>query len=205
MLSGDGNWASLIAGIADTLSARGVAVVGLRSAEYLGRRRTPDEVAHDMTRVLRTYLARWDRSEILIVGYSRGADLAPFVMNRVPDDVHMRVRLVVLLSPSIYANLEFHWRDLVQDSRRPTDIPLLPEVQRMHGMPVLCIHGEEEVDSFCKLVPATVTVGSRLGGHRTDDHAGLARWIFDALAAAPALPGRRQDHAASRSSGVRQL
>jgi type IV secretory pathway VirJ component len=187
VLSGDGNWAPMISGLARTLADQGISVVGVRSATYLCRGRGPDEVAADLERVLRTYLARWGRQRIVVVGYSRGADMAPFLASRLPPDLRARLRLVALLSPAEKAALEFHWIDLLRSVSRPHDIPLLPEVRRLAGTPVLCVYGRTEEGALCPVAPrGLMKVVARPGGHATTNHALLASLILSALREAPA-------------------
>jgi type IV secretory pathway VirJ component len=73
---------------------------------------------------------------------------------------------------------EFHVSSWISDSNsgRPTS----PEVNRMTGMPVLCIYGEDEKDSLCpKLDPKKFTIIELKGGHHFNgDYAGLARQIL---------------------------
>jgi type IV secretory pathway VirJ component len=184
VLSGDGNWADLIAGFSRTLADSGIPVVGLDARSYLRDGRTPDQTASDMATVLRAYLAKWGRDEVLIAGYSRGADLAPFVMSRLPDDLRKRVRLVALLSPATTANFHFHLIDLVRSVHRPDDVPVTPEIARMGPVPTLCVYGREERESLCTAVQAgRMHVVARDGGHRTTNHVLLARLVLTEVAA----------------------
>jgi type IV secretory pathway VirJ component len=60
----------------------------------------------------------------------------------------------------------------------------MPEVNRITGMPVLCIYGADEDDSLCpKLDPKRVSIVKVKGGHHFDgDYAGLAKLILAAAA-----------------------
>jgi type IV secretory pathway VirJ component len=60
----------------------------------------------------------------------------------------------------------------------------MPEVERIHSIPVLCIYGEDEDDSLCpRLDPKKVAVVKVKGGHHFDgNYAELARIIMDAAA-----------------------
>ncbi len=59
VLTGDGDWAKLVKGIADTLARSGTAVVALKSRAYLAKgNRSPDGTARDVERVVRRYTAR---------------------------------------------------------------------------------------------------------------------------------------------------
>lgn len=169
MLSGDGGWASIDRRIADDLASNGVAVVGIDSRAYLMHGRTPDEAAADVARVIRRYAARWAVQRLAIVGYSRGADIAPFVVNRLPGNLRQEIALIALLAPAERANFEFHWADLLTDKSRPSDAPILPELERLRGTPVLCVYGEEEKESLCRLADTTaVHVDRRAGKHHFD-------------------------------------
>lgn len=184
--SGDGGWAALPSTIAKELAANGIAVVGVNSRTWLERgTRTPDAVAHDTERLLRSYLARWSRAHILLLGYSRGADFLPFIYNRLPADLRERVQLVGMLGAAKNASFEFHLIDLIRDSSRPTDIPVLAEIQRSVGSHFLCMYGTDETNTLCtQLDRARMTVIARNGDHHFDrNYPEIAR---DIIAAIPA-------------------
>jgi type IV secretory pathway VirJ component len=191
LLTGDGGWASIDRRIAGYLAAHGVAVVGLDSRAYLMRRRTPDETASDVGRVIRRFTAVWAVTRVAVIGYSRGADIAPFVANRLAPDVRQQLALVALLGPGDRASFQFHWLDLLRDAARPSDPPVLPELERLRGTPVLCVCGAEEEDSLCRLADTSaVRVDRRPGGHHFDrNYDVIAAEIVDMLA--PADPGGR--------------
>ena len=182
MISGDGNWTAATGDIAGTLAEHGIPVVGLKARDYLARKRTPDEVAGDVEGVLRSYLQRWGDCEIVLIGYSRGAVMMPFVANRLSPDLRDKIRMVALLGPTEYASFEFHMIDLVRDVRRTSDLPLLPEVERMVWTDVLCVYGDDEKDSLCESAPSgLMRVVRREGGHRIHDGASVGAIVLDAL------------------------
>jgi type IV secretory pathway VirJ component len=181
ILTGDGGWAEIDQRIARALANAGVAVVGLDSRAYLtAKRRSADGTASDVTRVLVHYLSAWHRDSVVLVGYSRGADLLPFVANRLPGGVRDRVSLLALLGLSTTANFEFHWSDLVHAAERSTDIPILPELERLRGTKVMCLYGRGEADSLCRTAPpGIVEAFAREGKHHFDgDYEGIARDIL---------------------------
>jgi type IV secretory pathway VirJ component len=181
IMSGDGGWAGLDQDIAAALSARGIPVVGLDSLRYYWTARTPQGVAADTDRMIRYYLPRFSKKHVLLIGYSQGADVLPFAVNRLPPATKAQVALTAILGMSEHALFEFHVSSWISDDASG---PLtLPEVNRLTGMPVLCIYGEDEHDSLCpKLDPLKFKVVKVKGGHHFDgDYAGLAN---DILAAA---------------------
>jgi type IV secretory pathway VirJ component len=179
-MSGDGGWAGLDQDIAAALSAKGIPVVGLDSLRYYWTPRTPDSLAADTDRIIRYYLARFGKKNVLLIGYSQGADVLPFAVNRLPQATRARVALTAILGMSEHALFEFHVSSWISDDN--SGPPTLPEVNRITGVPVLCIYGEDEKDSLCpKLDAHRFKVVKVKGGHHFDgDYAGLAREILAA-------------------------
>jgi type IV secretory pathway VirJ component len=176
MLTGDGGWARGDRALAQTLARGGVAVVAIDTRAYLrAGHRTPEIAARDLAEILQRYSALWHRDRLLLVGYSRGADLAPFIVSRFPADLRDRLALVALVGFTDHASFDFHWQDLVHDTRRPTDLPTRPELDRIHGTRVLCVYGLEEKDSLCpSLDGSAARVGRIPGGHVLDSATGAA-------------------------------
>jgi type IV secretory pathway VirJ component len=102
------------------------------------------------------YLAAWNKQRVLLVGYSFGADVLPFVVNRLPPELRARVATVNLLGIDSNASFEIKIAGWVgaDDSGPPTR----PELSAISGTPVLCIYGEGETDSICPEL-------SKAGGH----------------------------------------
>lgn len=147
ILTGDGGWADIDKGVAAGLAAAGVPVVGWSSLRYYWTPRTPEAAAMDLARIVEHYSAAWRKERVLLVGYSFGADVLPFLVNRLPSPALARVRSVSLLGLSDTAAFEFHvssWLGGGADARRLT----APEVTRM-TVPVTCVHGANENDSGC--------------------------------------------------------
>ena len=178
IMSGDGGWAGLDKEVALALSAHGIPVVGLDSLRYFWSPRTPDGLASDTDHIIRYYLAHWDKKRVLLIGYSQGADVLPFAVNRLAPAARSRVALTALMGMSEHALFEFHVSSWISDDN--SGPATLPEVDRITGIPVLCIYGEDDRDSLCpKLDPMKFRVVKLKGGHHFNgDYAGLAREIL---------------------------
>jgi len=182
-LSGDGGWAGIDRDVGGALVAAGVSVVGVDSLRYFWTARTPEHTAADVARVARRYLRLWQRSRLLLAGYSRGADVLPFVVNRLPADVRALVAEVALLGPGRTVEFEFHVGDWLSD--RGAGLATEPEVRRLGelGFPVLCFSGEDEGDSLCRQLGAPfVTITLPQGHHFGGRYDEIAARILAALA-----------------------
>jgi type IV secretory pathway VirJ component/protein-S-isoprenylcysteine O-methyltransferase Ste14 len=187
VLSGDGGWASVDREVAKVLAGqRGVPVVGLDSLEYFWNGRTPDAAAADLQKVLRHYLAAWKRDRVLLVGYSLGADVLPFMAARLPADLLDRVAVIAMLGPSRTTPFEIR----VKESRA-SELPVMPEVLKLRGRSLLCVAAAGEGDSLCAdLEPGLARKVELKGSHAFDgDYEQLADRILGAVAPrAGALP-----------------
>jgi len=176
LLSGDGGWAGLDKNVAAALAAQGVDVVGVDSLRYFWNERTPQGLADDLDRILRYYAAQWQKTGALLVGYSQGADVLPFAVNRLPAATRALLRYSVLMGLGQEASFEFHvgnWLGGDDDEA----LPIRPEAAKLDPRRTLCIFGADEQDSLCpQLAPASVEALQMPGGHHFDG-------AYDALAA----------------------
>lgn len=183
-VSGDGGWASMDSQVSQALSRQGLPVVGLNALRYFWKRRTPEETAADMARALRHYLAAWGKQRVVLVGFSRGADVVPAIAAGLPADLRSRLRMVALIAPGKEAEFEVHVTDIFGGEGRPTH-PVLPDIQALGGTSVLCLYGDEErKESLCPdlaTVPGAHPVMLKGGHHFEGDYARVAREILQAL------------------------
>ena len=180
VMSGDGGWAGIDQNIAAGLSAKGIFVVGWDSLRYYWSARTPEGLAADTDKLIRYYLSHLGKKHVLLIGYSQGADVLPFAVNRLPEATKAAVSLMAILGMSEHALFEFHVSSWISDDNSGPET--LPEVNRVSGMPVLCIYGEDEQDSLCpKLDSGKFKIVKVKGGHHFDgNYAALADDILSA-------------------------
>lgn len=166
LISGDGGWAGIDKAVAAVLAEHGIAVVGVDSLRYFWKERTPQSTAADVDRILRHYLAAWDKKDAVLIGYSQGADVLPFVVNRLPAHMRARVRLAAMLGLGERATFEFHLGNWLSGNDDDDTLPIAPELQGMSGMRALCVYSDDADDSACDDAPSsTLRVVNLPGGH----------------------------------------
>jgi type IV secretory pathway VirJ component len=177
LLSGDGGWAGLDKEVARALAERGIPVVGWDSLRYFWTARTPDGLAHDLERTLDYYATAWNRPRALLIGYSQGADVLPFAVNRLSEAGRRKIATTTLLGLGRNAAFEFHLSNWVGPA---AGLPILPEYQKLSRAATLCVFGAGDQDSLCTdFPPGTAGTVELAGGHHFDgDYDGLARLIL---------------------------
>jgi type IV secretory pathway VirJ component len=166
LISGDGGWYSFEQIIADNLANHGVPTIGLDSKKYFWKRRTPEETATDIAKVLNYYSKEWGRERFLLIGYSLGAELVPFIVNRLPDKIKSKVISAVLLSPETSTDFEVHISNMLGIGSRKNTYMVIDEIIKMKPVPTLCIFGEDEGSKVPGLLAGTsVQIGIIPGDH----------------------------------------
>jgi len=167
-VSGDGGWAAIDKSVAKELADNGMPVVGLNALQYFWTKRTPDSAAQDFQQICHRYLAAWKKERLLLVGYSRGADVLPFMAARLSPELRSKIRLVALLGPSPTVQFEFHVVDWLHAAA--SGLPVRPEVEKLNGHRVLCLSGEDDKESLCRGMRSTPTMNVVMlkGAHHFD-------------------------------------
>jgi type IV secretory pathway VirJ component len=192
VISGDGGWAGIDRQLGNTLADHGISVVGLNSLDYFWKKKTPEIAGRDLERILRHYLAAWGKSKVLLIGYSRGAEVLPFMADRLAPDLFSRVTLLALLGPTARVEFEFHVGDWLGGGDGKNELPVRPEIEKLTGSRILCFYGEEERDSLCPELPTSLVTAVQLKGahHFGGDYGTIAEAILKAagLAETAAAP-----------------
>jgi len=153
VLSGDGGWAATDAESAAALLRHDFPTVGLNSLRYFWFERTPERASAVLRDMLEDTLARWRRQRAVVIGFSRGANTAPFMVDGLPQELKRHVGLVALLSPSIETDFEFHLRDWLSSKAHPDSIPVAPAVEKLRPISTLCVYGLDDEDALCRTCP----------------------------------------------------
>lgn len=171
--SGDGGWVGLDKDVAGQLAHAGIPVVGMDSLSYFWSQRTPQSAAADLSAIIRGYSQHWHRPHVLLVGYSFGADVLPYIVGSLPHAQRARVERLSLLGLSPTADFQFHLSSWLNMDSSP-QYPTVPAIMRLRGLPIICVRGTLENDSACPSIPRglaeTVVVP---GGHHFDRNAPL--------------------------------
>jgi type IV secretory pathway VirJ component len=165
ILTGDGGWAGIDQGIADGLSKAGIPVVGWNSLQYYWTQRTPEGGSADLARIIRHYRSLWKKDKVVLVGYSFGADVLPFLAARLDKETAAAAEAIVFLGLAPKADFKFHVTGWAGGFSRDA-VPTLPEIRKLKGKPMLYIYGTEEKETVTSAIDTSyVKVVALSGGH----------------------------------------
>lgn len=187
IISGDGGWAHIDKELAAYLGRAGIPTLGLDSLRYFWFARSRAEVTKALTEMLHRADGEWPERRFVLIGFSRGANVLPFMLEHLPSPLRNRVARVALLSPAARTELEFHIRNWWSDTQSADAYPLTPAIESLHDLDVLCLYGKQDGEALCPRLPRGVAkVIEFPGGHHLDAEYG--KIAASTLAGLPGIP-----------------
>jgi type IV secretory pathway VirJ component len=155
LISGDGGWYAFEQLIANHLAKLGIPTIGLDSKKYFWKRRSPEETAGDIATTLNFYSKKWGKDRYILIGYSLGAEIVPFIVNRLPEEIKLKVISSVLLSPEINTDFEIHISNMLGMGNHQNTYNVVDEIIKMQAVPTLIIFGDGEKSKVQGLLTGT--------------------------------------------------
>jgi len=176
-LSGDGGWRKIDKDIAKTMTEQGIYVVGVNCMSYFWKKKTPEQTAYDVSLLINKYIEKTNRKRIMIMGYSFGADIVPFIINRLPEQTRSNVMGGVLLGAASDAFFEVSANEWL--GKIKGDYVTLPEILNIKDKPLLLINGDDDdLTMIHKLDPKKYEIVIIDGGHHFDGDYNKLAWII---------------------------
>lgn len=148
-ISGDGGWTSFDQAICDELAEKGISVVGLDAQKYFWNKRLPKAVAIELAPAIAHYLNLWNRKSFIMIGYSFGACVAPFIASNFNDQEKELLKGVYCLSPDLTGDFEIHLSDMLHFKTNDT-YNVVNEMKQIQNLNSVSIFGKEEDESVRK-------------------------------------------------------
>lgn len=179
LFSGDGGWLDFEDQLAAGFAAEGFETIGFNSRTYFWTSKTPQQTADDVMLLISKYAALYKTNRIYLCGYSFGADVVPFIYNRLLPSVKNKVVALELLSPFATSDFMVHTSDLLNLAGDNKPYKVQPEIEAVK-IPVFCFYGENEDIKPMEAIQKRNFVLRNLAGDHHYDAAGYAD-IYAAL------------------------
>ena len=170
IISGDGGWNNFTDGLAKAYVDKGLDVAGIDALRYFWHKSNPKTASGDVSKVIRYFSTKWHKKQVILLGYSFGADVLPFIFNDFENDVKSMIPLLVFMSPSHHASFEFQLTGWLKGD---VDSPYLvvPEIKKIRGPVIMIIYGRKESENLTGDFPGgSIHFVPVQGGHHFDDN-----------------------------------
>lgn len=166
-ISGDGGMNSFSNSLIKSLNNKGYAILALDAKNYFWHKKEPQEFSSALSQATNTYLKNKKRNSFIVLGYSFGADVTPFLITRLPPNLYAKCKYAVLLSPSSNTNFEIKLVDMFGwGSKKGKNV--VSELNKL-SLPVVLFFGKDEDDFPVNEVTARKQVIVMNGGHHYDN------------------------------------
>ena len=143
LLTGDGGWKGFDIRLCTQLHEKHIPVVALNSLKYFWSRKDPEKTTRMLESLLRSYMEKWNKRQFILIGFSFGADVMPFVVNRMDSSLLDQCLGVSLFSPGLSTDFEIHISQMLSEHHQ-WKYSVVSEIRRMRPIRMLCVFGTEE-------------------------------------------------------------
>lgn len=150
VISGDGGWANIDKDIANQLAQEGIAVVGWNSLDYFWEEKSETTIGKDLQATIDYYTVAWNKKRLLLIGFSMGADVMPFMVNQLNSETKAKITSVNLLNPATSVDFAFHVSGWLRTSDEAAHL-LYPAVKDWNQWLTRCFYSETE-ESLCEKI-----------------------------------------------------
>lgn len=180
-VSGDGGYNAFSQGLLAKISSKGYGILALDARSYFWKAKTPQQLASDMASLLSNHLLNRHSQQIIVMGYSFGASVIPFMLNRFPGDLLDRVKMGVCISPGRFADFEVTLSTLLNNTKGNKNYPVVDESRKLTPLPIYFLFGQEEnAETTRFFADAGVAVAVLPGNHDYGNDIGaLSKKLLD--------------------------
>ena len=180
-VSGDGGWTSFDQSLSEAIARKGMPVVGMDSQKYFWNEKKPEKSTEDISKAIAHYMQQWNKKSFVLMGFSFGASVIPFIADRFIPEMKKNIRGVISLSPDENADFEIHIADMLNFGKNKGSYNVLAELIKIKGLNPVCFFGkEEDNDVKEKLVKEGIKTIILPGGHYYNkDYNALTERIFE--------------------------
>ncbi len=167
-ITGDGGFNNFSTDLCAAINKAGYAVSSVNAKSYFWNKKTPVQTATDITAYLTKQFNSRKNQQLIFAGYSFGADVLPFIVNKLPDAIRKKIVSVILLSPSGSTDFEIHLLDMFGGNKQRS-MDVVTEINKMTALKTVTLFGNAETGFQVKNIKLKNYTNEILpGGHHFD-------------------------------------
>lgn len=142
-ISGDGGLNKFSVGLCQSLNDKGFDVIALDAKAYFNDKKTPEQTTLDIAGYLSKKLTGRANRKIALIGYSFGADVLPFILNRLPKNILDDVEVSFIMASSGSTDFEIHWLDMFGGNKKRS-MDVVDEINKIPNQKIIIINGSDD-------------------------------------------------------------
>jgi type IV secretory pathway VirJ component len=175
-LTGNGGWRNLAKYVTSYLNSKNVSVLAINTKKYLLSEKKPDQIACDLESLVDRYNNKWGEDRVVFIGYSMGAEVLPFAVNRMGSKYINELEDMILIGPWQKATFKVKLADYFYEVNKGDDI--YGELLKMKLKKSYVICDDNEYSICAKGLEGVIDHKQIGGGHHFGgDYNSLAKLI----------------------------
>jgi type IV secretory pathway VirJ component len=175
-LSGNGGWRDLDKSLTAYLISKNIPVLGINTKQYLLSEKMPAQIAFDLETLMDRYGIKWNRDKVALIGYSMGAEILPFAVNRMNERYTKKIQNIILIGPWQKATFKVKLADYFYETNEGEEI--YPELLKVKHLNTYIVCDDNEFSLCLKPIDGIVDHDELPGGHHFGgDYESLSKLI----------------------------
>lgn len=146
-ISGDAGFNSFSKGLGSDFHAMGYDVFALNTKIYFWEQKTPEQTSKAIEKYIVKQLHGRKNQDVILIGYSFGADVTSFVYNHFTDHLKKKIQHVFIVGPSKTTDFKIHLKEYFGMEPKGS-LPVIPEINKMKNVPLTLILSNFEFAHF---------------------------------------------------------
>lgn len=146
-ISGDAGFSSFTKKMGNSFQKKGFETIAMDTKKYFWIKKTPEQTSEDIGNCIENALENRPNQTVILVGFSFGADVAPFVYNLFSDNLKEKIQKVFVIGPSKSNDFEIHLNEYLGMEPKGS-LPVVPQINEMKNVPVTVILSDFEYKYF---------------------------------------------------------
>ena len=121
-LTGDFGFMNFDKAIVHYLNVKNVSVVVVNSKTYFRSAKSPAQLGRDLGSIIIQHNKKWNKHKVILMGYSMGAEVIPFAVNRLDEKSRLQLLDILLIAPGQKAIFRLKPTDYLFEEKKGTDI-----------------------------------------------------------------------------------
>jgi type IV secretory pathway VirJ component len=163
LLSGNGGWRDLDKSLTAYLNSKNISVIGLNTKQYLLSEKKPEQIAFDLETLMDQYSIKWKQDRVVFIGYSMGAEILPFAINRMNTRYTGKIENIILIGPWQKATFKVKLADYIYETNEGEEI--YPELLKVKHINTYVVCDDNEYALCLKPIDGIVDHDELPGGH----------------------------------------
>ena len=163
LLTGNGGWRKLVQSVTQYLNSKNISVVAINTKQYMLSEKKPVQIACDLESLIERYSLKWDQDKVVFLGYSMGAEVLPFAVNKMDDKYTENLLDLILIGPWQKATFRVKLADYFFEINKGADV--FTELKKMKSKNAYIICDDKDISICQKNLDGVVDHDLLSGGH----------------------------------------